>query len=102
MVPLPTKPAWRVARSAASTSLMTTAPLICPRACRPKFVHDTPSKRTHGPPQGEERLRAELEEQETAEAVAKEEYEELKADTLSQIKDFESFLQRQAKGELVL
>ena len=42
-----------------------------------------------------------LEEVKNDESFSPEEYEELKADTLKQIQEFESFLTRQASGDLV-
>ena len=45
---------------------------------------------------------SDLEEIKNDDSFSPEEYSELKADTLKQISEFESFLQRQAKGDLVL
>ena len=43
-----------------------------------------------------------LEEVKADESFSPEEYEELKADTLKQIQEFENFLKRQAQGDMVL
>ena len=45
---------------------------------------------------------SDLEEIKNDDSFSPAEYEELKADTLKQIQEFESFLLRQAKGDLVL
>ena len=45
---------------------------------------------------------SDLEEIKNDKSFSKEEYDELKEDTLNQIKEFESFLKRQATGDLVL
>ncbi len=45
---------------------------------------------------------SDLEEVKNDESITPEEYEELKADTLKQIQEFENFLARQATGDLAL
>lgn len=50
-----------------------------------------------------QRLLSQLQDLEEAQAdLAPEEYDEMKADTLAQIEEFEGFLSRQAKGQVEL